>query len=174
MKYCVPDKVTVAHSNGEEMAYDVIVNNEKAYFIIPNVPEEQLVADTLIWYNSTSDLRYCKYYTKLIHSQGQSMVLFVHAHTATYKVQDVSVRDDPSGEGQLVLCYFLGGASDNTCFIEVEGRKKPPLSGSDRYTVTEPGNHTLRVYDSRSQKDRQIDPAKVVHVNISESYEPYM
>ena len=66
---------------------------------------------------------------------------------------------------KILQCHFLNGTEHNTCFIEVEGDDQP-LSGSDVYHFSKPGNHTLRVYDNRAQRDAGAEPAKVLNITI--------
>jgi hypothetical protein len=89
----------------------------------------------------------------------------LHLHYSTYKVQDVSVTGD--SYKKVLQCHFLNGTEHNTCFIEVEGDDWP-LSGSDVYNFSKPGNHTLRVYDNRAQRDVGAKPANVINITIGD------
>jgi hypothetical protein len=68
---------------------------------------------------------------------------------------------------KILQCHFLNGTEHNTCFIEVEGDDQP-LSGSDVYNFSKLGNHTLRVYDDRAQRDVGAKPAKVLNITIGD------
>ncbi|CAI8007703.1 hypothetical protein GBAR_LOCUS5344 [Geodia barretti] len=141
IEYCLPDNITVVHDNVKKTV-KIMYNNNKVYILLPNVTEVRHVTDFLIWYLSQ-----------------------LHLHYSTYKVQDVSVTGD--SYKKTLQCHFLDGTEHDTCFIEVEGDDRP-LSGSDVYHFSKPGNHTLRVYDNRAQRDAGAEPAKVLNITIGD------
>ena len=82
---------------------------------------------------------------------------------ATYKVQRVNVSGDRE---KMLQCYFIQGATDKQCFVEVyqNGKFEEPYSDFDKYKIRipEPGNYTIKVYDNKEQArqaDQGIQPA---------------
>jgi hypothetical protein len=140
-EYCLPDNIIVVHDNIKK-AVKIMYNKNKAHILLHNVTEPRHMTDLLIWYRSQ-----------------------LHLHYSTYKVQDVSVTGD--SYKKVLQCHFLNGTEHNTCFIEVEGDDWP-LSGSDVYNFSKPGNHTLRVYDNRAQRDVGAKPANVINITIGD------
>ena len=136
----------------------LLIRNETVQLVIHNVREEQHVTSKLPFFAST--VSYCKYFD-LLHTEGNYSTYHFALCKATYRVQSVN------RSGMFVECHFLRGTNHSTCFIDVVGDEKP-LSGSNRYAFTKPGNYTLRVYDDEAQRNRQKEPAFTLNITISE------
>jgi hypothetical protein len=136
---CHQEKVTVTHQypDTDEMTFTLHWKGGGVDFVMRNVSQPQHMNDT---FSICSD--------------------DFHISYSTYRVQ----RVDVSGERERMLqCYFIEGATNKECYVEVyhNGNLEMNYSGSSKYVIksTKAGNYTVKVYDDKKQETQGIRPA---------------
>jgi hypothetical protein len=133
---CHQENVIVTHQNPDtnEMIFILRWKGGGVDFVMGNVSQPQHMNDT---FSICSD--------------------DFHISYSTYKVQRVNV----SGERErIVQCYFIEGATNKECYVEVY-LLEMNYFGSSKYVInsTKAGNYTVKVYDEKKQETQGIRPA---------------